>query len=324
MTVRCRFSLGVLFLCLCGLAVSQTFTQVNSDVPPKDIRVTLLGTASGPRAFVDKAGISTLVEAGGERLLFDAGRGFMQRLVQAGFPMNAVSKLFLTHLHSDHVIGVPDLMLTPWSAPPERKVPLEVWGPDGTRDMMRHLTEAFAFDIHMRRDVDESFSPDGIRMVAHDIQPGKVYEKNGVTVTAFLVSHGLVKPSYGYRVDYAGRSVAFSGDTSPSDNLVAVCKGVDVLIHEAIDLDVLRRLVPDKLRMDAIVERHTTPEQAAGVFSKVSPRLAVFSHSPGTAAIVEQTRRSYPGRVEMGEDLMVIDIGAEVRVKPAAAGLRPR
>jgi ribonuclease Z len=136
--------------------------------------------------------------------------------------MNAVSKLFLTHLHSDHVIGVPDLMLTPWSAAPERKVPLEVRGPDGTRDMMRHLEEAFAFDIHMRRDVDESFSRDGIRMVAHDIQPGKVYEKNGVTVTAFLVSHGLVKPSYGYRVDYAGRSVAFSGDTSPSANLVAV------------------------------------------------------------------------------------------------------
>src|SRR5215204_6104187 len=303
MTMRCRFSMGVLFLCLGGMAVTQTFTQVNSDVPPRDIRVTLLGTASGPRAFIDKAGISTLVEAGGERLLFDAGRGSMQRLVQAGFPMNAVTKLFLTHLHSDHVIGVPDLMLTPCAAAPERKVPLEVWGPGGTRDMMRHLEEAFAFDIHMRRDVDESFSPDGIRIMAHDIQPGKVYEKNGVTVTAFLVSHGLVKPSYGYRVDYAGRSVAFSGDTSPSANLVAVCKGVDVLIHEAIDLEVLRRLVPDKLRMDAIVARHTTAEQAASIFNRVSPRLAVFSHSPGTAAIAEQTRRNYSGRVEMGEDL---------------------
>jgi ribonuclease Z len=190
--------------------------------------------------------------------------------------------------------------------------------------MIRHLEEAFAFDIHMRRDVDESFSRDGIRMVAQDVKPGKVYEKNGVTVTAFFVSHGLVKPSYGYRVDYAGRSVALSGDTSPSDNLVAVCKGVDVLIHEAIDLDVLRRLVPDKLRMDAIVERHTTPEQAAGVFNKVSPRLAVFSHSPGTAEIVEQTRRSYRGRVEMGEDLMVIDIGTEIRVTRAAAEVRPR
>ena len=272
MTVRRRYLVGVLFLGLCGMVVTDAFAQVNGDVAPNEIRATLLGTASGPRAFVDKAGISTLVEAGGERLLFDAGRGSMQRLVQAGFPMNAVTKLFLTHLHSDHVIGVPDLMLSPWSAAPERKVPLEVWGPAGTRDMMHHLEQAFAFDIHMRRDVDESFSPEGIRMVAHDIRVGKVYENNGVTVTAFLVSHGLVKPSYGYRVDYAGRSVALSGDTSPNDNLVAACKGVDVLIHEAIDSDVLRRLVPDKARMDAIVARHTTPEQAAIIFSKVSTR----------------------------------------------------
>jgi ribonuclease Z len=324
MTLRSRLPWGLLFLCLWGTAVTLTSAQANSAVSTKDIRVTLLGTASGPRAFVDKAGISTLVEAGGERLLFDAGRGSMQRLVQAGLPMSAVTKLFLTHLHSDHIIGVPDLMLSPWAAAPERKVALEVWGPDGTRDMMRHLEAAFGFDIHMRRDVDESFSPDGIRMVAHDIREGKVYEKNGVTVTAFLVTHGLVKPSYGYRVDYAGRSVALSGDTSPSENLVAVCKGVDVLIHEAIDPDVLRRLVPDKSRMDAIVARHTTPDQAAGVFNRVSPRLAVFSHSPGTAAIAEQTRRSYPGRVEMGEDLMVIDIGAEVRVKQPVAAVRPQ
>ena len=323
-TVRYRLPLSVLFLCLCGTALTQIAAQREGGVPPNEIRVTLLGTASGPRVHVGKAGISTLVEAGGERLLFDAGRGLMQRLVQAGYPMNAVTKLFLTHLHSDHVVDVPDLMLTPWAAAPERKVPLEVWGPDGTRDMMRHLEEAFAFDIRMRRDVDESFSRDGIRVVAHDISEGKVYERGGVTVTAFLVTHGLVKPSYGYRVDYAGRSVALSGDTSPSDNLVAFCRGVDVLIHEAIDLDVLRSLVPNQQRVDAIVARHTTAEQAAAVFGRVSPRLAVFSHSPGTAAIVERARRSYPGRVEMGEDLMVIHIGTEVRVTPAAAGAPPR
>jgi ribonuclease Z len=121
---------------------------------------------------VGTAGISTLVEAGGERLLFDAGRGAMSRLVEAGFPMNAVTKVFLTHLHSDHVVELPDLLLSPWSAVPERRMPLEVWGPDGTRDMMRHLEEAFAFDIHMRRDVDERFSRDGIKVVAHDIGEG--------------------------------------------------------------------------------------------------------------------------------------------------------
>jgi ribonuclease Z len=313
----------VLLLCLSG-QTRAAFQAASADVPAKAIRVTLLGTASGPRVHTGMAGISTLVEAGGERLLFDAGRGSMQRLIQAGLPMNAVTKLFLTHLHSDHVIGVPDLMLSPWSAQPERRVPLEIWGPEGTRDMMRHLQEAFAFDIRMRRDVDESLSRDGIRVVAHDIREGKVYERNGVTVTAFLVTHGLVKPSYGYRVDYAGRSVAVSGDTSPSDNLVAFCKGVDVLIHEAIDLDVLRSLVSNQQRREAIVTRHTTPEQAAGVFKRVLPRLAVFSHSPGTAGIVQQTMRFYSGRVEMGTDLMVIDIGDEVRVRPApAAAARP-
>ena len=322
--VPVQMALTVLLLCLCG-QTRAAFQAANGDVPAKAIRVTLLGTASGPRVHTGMAGISTLVEAGGERMLFDAGRGSMQRLVQAGLPMNAVTKLFLTHLHSDHVIGVPDLMLSPWSAQPERKVPLEIWGPNGTRDMMRHLQQAFAFDIRMRRDVDETLSRDGIRVVAHDSREGKVYDRNGVTVIAFLVTHGLVKPSFGYRVDYAGRSVAVSGDTSASDNLVAFCKGVDVLIHEVIDLDVLRSLVTNQQRREAIVTRHTTPEQAAAIFREVSPRLAVFSHSPGTAAIVQQTMRSYSGRVEMGTDLMVIDIGDEVRVTRAPdAAARPR
>ena len=321
--VPAHVAVTVLLLCLSG-QTRAAFQAANGDVPAKAIRVTLLGTASGPRVHMGMAGISTLVEAGGERLLFDAGRGSMQRLVQAGIPMNAVTKLFLTHLHSDHVIGVPDLLLSPWSAQPERKVPLEIWGPNGTRDMMRHLQQAFAFDIRMRRDVDESFSRDGIRVVAHDIREGKVYGRNGVTVTAFLVTHGLVTPSFGYRVDYAGRSVAVSGDTSPSDNLVAFCKGVDVLIHEAIDVDLLRSLVPNQERREAIVTRHTTPEQAAGIFNRVLPRLAVFSHSPGTAGIVQQTMRFYSGRVLMGTDLMEIDIGDEVRVRPApAAAARP-
>lgn len=323
MTVRRRLTLLGLTLSLSSTALSQSPDRELRAVPADAIRVTLLGTASGPRVHPGKAGISTLVEAGGQRLLFDAGRGVLPRLVEAGYPMNAVTKLFLTHLHSDHVLDIPDLLLMPWAAAPERKVPLEVWGPAGTSDMLRHLEAAFAFDIHMRRDVDESFSADGIKVLAHDISEGKVYEQQGVAVTAFRVSHGRVDPSYGYRVSYAGRSVAISGDTSPSDSLVAACKGVDVLIHEAIDADLLQKLVPDEQRRQAIVARHTTPEQAAQIFTRVSPRLALFSHSPGTAAIIDRTRRAYPGRVEMGEDLMVIEIGAEVLVtRRATSGSR--
>jgi ribonuclease BN (tRNA processing enzyme) len=142
-----------------------------------------------------------------------------------------VSKLFVTHPHSDHVIGIPGLYLTGWASR-GRVVPIRVWGPAGTHDMIAHLQKAFAFDIHVRRDVDELFPAEGIKTVATDIHQGVVYEENGVKVTVFLVDHGPVKPAFGYRVDYRGRSVSLSGDTKPSDNLVKFSQGADLLIHE--------------------------------------------------------------------------------------------
>src|SRR6185295_9032016 len=158
---------------------------------------------------------------------------------------SSISRVFLTHLHSDHVLQLPDLLLTGWvGAPggsvqggsvPGRAVPLEVWGLDGTRDMMSALEKAFAFDIHIRRDVDEKFSADGIRVRSHDIKEGVVLDEDGVKVTAFLVDHAPIVPAFGYRVDYHGHSVVLSGDTRLSENLIRHAKGVDVLIHETFD-----------------------------------------------------------------------------------------
>lgn len=289
------------------------------------IKVTLLGTAPGPPVRVGQAGIATLVEAGGQRFLFDAGYGSLERLVEAGLPMDAVSKLFITHLHSDHIADLPALLLLPWSAPSERDVPLEVWGPAGTRDMLQHLQQAFDFDIRVRRDVDERASAKGIEVIARDVKEGTVYDEHGVKVTAFLVDHGPVRPAFGYRLDYAGRSLAISGDTRPSDNLVAFSKGVDVLVHEAVDTESLRKLVPSERLFEAIVAHHTTPEQAGEIFRRVGPRLAVFSHAQGGPAIVERARRGFPGRVEAGQDLMVIEIGDEVIVRrPDRRAPRPQ
>jgi ribonuclease Z len=288
--------------------------------PPSSLTITLLGTAPGPPVRVGWAGISTLIDAGGQRFLFDAGYGSMARLVESGLPMDGVTRVLLTHLHSDHIVDLPAFLLLPWSAPSERRVPFEVWGPAGTTEMVRHLQEAFAFDIHVRRDLDEKVSADGIEVIARDIQEGVVYNQNGVKITAFLVDHGPVKPAFGYRVDYRGRSVALSGDTRPSENLVTFSKGVDVLIHEAVDDVSLRKMVPSERLFRAIVEHHTTPEQAADIFRRVGPRLAVFSHAQGGAAVIDRVRRSYPGRVEMGEDLMVIEIGDEVVVRRRGPG----
>jgi len=194
-------------------------------------RVILLGTAGGPTFSADRLGIATLVVAGSEKLLFDCGRGMTTGMARIGIDPVDVTKVFLTHLHSDHIISLPELYLYPWASQ-GRSVPLQVWGPSGTRSMMEHLQKAFAYDIHIRRDVDEKFSPDGIRVTATDIQQEVVHQANGVKVTAFLVDHGPVKPAFGYRIDYQGHSVVLSGDTKPSDNLVKFSKGVDVLIHE--------------------------------------------------------------------------------------------
>lgn len=308
--VRLASTVAILLTAVLSLRASQPASE------PAALRITLLGTGSGPPVRPNRAGVGTLVEAGGERLLFDAGYGILRKLVQSGRPMDAVSKVFLTHLHSDHVVELPALLLLPWAAPSARDVPLEVWGPAGTQAMMDGLVRAFAFDIAVRRDVDEKASARGITAVPHDITPGRVYERNGVTVTAFLVDHGPVKPAYGYRVDYRGHSLAISGDTRVSDSLVTAAKGVDVLIHEAIDAEFLRTVEkPSPELLAAILAHHTTAEEAGGVFQRVQPKLAVYSHSPATPALIDGARRGgYAGPLEIGEDLMVIEVGSDVRV----------
>jgi ribonuclease Z len=223
--------------------------------------------------------------------------------------------LFLTHLHSDHVIQIPDLLLTGWVGG-GRSTPLEVWGPEGTRDMMDHLQRAFAFDIHMRRDVDEKAPADGINVVSSDIMEGIIFDEQGVKVTAFLVDHSPVTPAFGYRVDYRGHSAVLSGDTRVSENLVRFAQGVDVLVHEVLDADTVRAWFPTNPKMaEAILAKHTTPEQAGEVFARVKPRLAVYSHAPGNERVIAQTRKTYAGPLQGAEDMLTIEIGEKIEVR---------
>lgn len=309
-----------------GIAYAQVATRAASVTPPSDsLKVVLLGTGVGPVVNLQQYGASTLVEAGGMRLLFDCGRGATIRLTQAGVPIGSITRVFLTHLHSDHVLALPDILLVGWAAG-RRAVPLTVWGPVGTSEMMDHLQQAFAFDIHVRRDVDERFPAAGITVVSHDITADSVvFSENGLTVTAFLVDHGVVQPAFGYRVDYRGRSVVLSGDTRVSENLIRHAQGVDVLIHETIDADALRNRAdrPSPATIDAIIAHHTTPAQAGTVFQRVAPRLAVYSHAPNTARVIAQTRTTYTGPLQGAEDLLTIRIGARIEVEHHAPAPSP-
>ncbi len=312
--LRCAVSAGCLLLYFLAPPGVSRVARAAQSAPTQsgvavrsasdNLKVVLLGSGMGPRVDLQQFGASTLVEAGNVRLLVDCGRGATLRLTQVGVPIGSISRLFLTHLHSDHVIDIPDLLLTGWAGG-GRTVPLEVWGPDGTRDMMDHIQQAFAFDIHMRRDVDDERPGDGIRVVSTDVKEGVVLAEQGVKVTAFLVDHGLLTPAFGYRIDYRGRSVVLSGDTRASENLVRFAQGVDVLVHEVFDPETN----PEGAR------RHTTPEQAGALFTRVKPRLAVYSHAPNTENVITQTRRTYTGPLQGAEDMLTIEIGEKIDIR---------
>jgi ribonuclease Z len=305
---RCFTCLIALFaLVIPALAVAQASAD--------NLKIVLLGTGVGPPVNLQQFGASTLIEAGSVRMLFDCGRGATLRLAQIGVPLGSINRVFLTHLHSDHVIQLPDLFLTGWVGG-GRSIPLEVWGPEGTRDMMDHLQQAFAFDIHMRRDVDEKAPGDGIKVTSHDIKEGIVFDQQGVKVTAFQVDHSPVTPAFGYRVDYRGHSAVLSGDTRVSENLIRFAHGVDVLVHEVLDAQTVRGWFPtNPAAVQAILAKHTTPEQAGAVFARVKPRLAVYSHAPSAERVISQTRKTYSGPLQGAEDLLTIEIGEKIDVR---------
>jgi ribonuclease Z len=294
----------------------------------QSLKVTLLGTGR-PDPIIERFGPATLVEAGNQALLFDCGRGASQRLWQTRTPLSKVNALFLTHLHSDHTVGIPDFWLTGWLPTPygHRNVPLQVFGPEGTRAMMSSLKEAYSWDIRVRHD-GEGIPSSGVDVDARDITQGVVYERDGLKVTAFEVNHGdLLKPAFGYRIEYGGKSVVLSGDTRPNENLVRFAKNSDVLIHEVIAArPELLAKSPDARR---ILGFHTSPEDAGNIFERVKPKLAVYYHvvllttdpsitPPSLLDLIPRTRTTYSGRLEIGEDLMTILVGDSIEVRKFA------
>lgn len=291
--------------------------------------VTLLGTGT-PQPRSDRLGPATLVEAGGHRLLFDAGRGVPIRLEEAGIRTGSVQVVFLTHHHSDHTSGLPDLWLTGWLPPfGGRRTALRVIGPAGTRQLVDGLRTAYAEDIRIRS-AAENLPVSGSELLAREFSSDTVvFKEDGVVVESFLVDHGgEIKPAYGYRVSYGGHSVVISGDTRYSTNLIAHAQRADVLIHEVA---MAPAAIRDQPQIRFILSHHTSPAEVAKVFGLTAPRLAVLMHfalPPSRQAGVDVTpeivvaavRELYAGRLEGGRDLMRITIADSIRVSGARPG----
>jgi len=312
MTMK-RLLLALIFSLFVLISFTQVTNKDSSQVDISDIKVTLLGTGT-PQPLMERFGPSILVQAGGETLLFDAGRGCLQRLRQLKLEYDKITALFLTHLHSDHIVGLPDLWLTGWLIT-KRAMPLKVFGPTGTNKMVEYLQRAFAYDINIRIE-DDKAPEEGSKLLVTEIRQGVIYEKNGVKVTAFEVDHGAIKPAFGYRIEHNGHSVVLSGDTKYSENLIRFAKGTDLLIHEVI-------IAPDTLSKSDprynILMHHTTAEQAAQIFNKVQPKLAAYSHivklyGHNEQEALNKTKANYSGQVIMGEDLMSFSISDTISV----------
>jgi ribonuclease Z len=316
-----------------GLVLSVAASVFAGEVSAGEMRVTLLGTGT-PTPRLGSFSASTLVEAGSERLIFDLGRGSTIRLFQKKIPLGSITAHFIAHLHSDHVVGLPDMWLTGWLGTPygSRKSPMVIFGPKGTLAMTENLTKAFSEDIRIRID-DENYPPEGVAFAAKDIEPGPAYERNGVKVSAIEVNHGeKIKPSFGYVVEYDGKKLVLSGDTKPDARVEKAAEGADLLIHEVAVID--PALLKDYPNYRAIEDHHTSPEEAGKIFASAKPKLAVYSHivfatvkpvqDVPEETLIARTQTTYKGPLIVGRDLMSFVISDHVEAfAPNGEPLKP-
>jgi ribonuclease BN (tRNA processing enzyme) len=280
-------------------------------------RVVMLGTGT-PRPDPDRSGPATAIIVHDTPYLIDFGTGVIRRATAAfeqgvtalGFGGTNIKTVFLTHMHSDHTVGYPDLIFTPWVM--GRREPLTVYGPNGIRAMTEHVLKAWQVDIDGRTNGINQHNATGYKVEAHEIGPGVIYRDRNVTVTAFPVRHEEMVDSFGFRFDTPDRCIVISGDTAPTQAIIDHARGCDVLIHEAYSEASHRQVSP---RSQAFRRcHHTSAPELAAIANEVKPGLLVIYHRSNAGGrsmepedvLLDEIRQTYKGAVVMGHDLDVI------------------
>jgi len=266
-------------------------------------KVILLGTGT-PNPDVDKSGPSVAISVDESVYIIDFGTGVVRRAVKAGIQVTKLTKAFLTHLHSDHTIGYPDLIFTPGVA--GRTDPLEVYGPRGIVDMTKHIMSAYQADVNERVLGLEPAERASYIVNAHEITEGRIYQDGCIQVEAFRVNHGSLE-SYGYKFETPNRIVVISGDTSPSQKLIDVAKGCDVLIHEVYSAVELENQPEEWQKYHSAV--HTSSYELANIANIVKPGLLVMYHQllwgQTEEELISEVSDRYTGEIVSGHDLDV-------------------
>lgn len=288
-------------------------TILSSSLHAQEIKVTLIGTGT-PILNINRFGISTLIEAGNEKLLFDAGRGAAIRLHQAKVPLRYISGIFLSLLNSDHLTGLPDIYAMAGLPVDDgrRRVPLDIWGPDGIQNVTSGIERMLADNNRMRL-LQHEMTEAVTHIHSHAVKEGEIYNQNDVSVMAFLTEHGDTKPDYGYRITYKDHSVVITDDTAFSENIVKYAKGADMIIQSvAIASRALEKADPEYV--NHFYSFLANPEVVGRMFNDIKPNFAVLSHislyskggipRPTEQELSDRIAAVYQGPVLIGQDLM--------------------
>ena len=275
---------------------------------PRGTRVILLGTGGGPRPMAERAGPSQVIVIDGVPYVVDCGDGVARQLVRARINPGLLSKIFITHQHSDHNVDYGNLTLLAWASGLSTRV--DAYGPPPIEKMTELFFDMSSYDIETRgidECWDESRAPLAPLIHAHELDAGGVVMEDArVKVTAALVNHPPVEPSFAYRFDTADRSIVISGDTRPSDAVVEACSGCDVLVHEVYCAADLKRAPPRGRTY--FKTNHTSTRELAGLARRAKPKLVVLYHlllaaCTGDDLLREMKQYGYVGKVVVGADL---------------------
>jgi ribonuclease BN (tRNA processing enzyme) len=306
-----RVFLTILVFSITAWVISAA--QVPSSAPPAAgaTQVVMLGTGT-PQANPDASGPAVAIVVNGAAYLVDCGPGVVRRAAAAerkgiaALSVQNIKVAFITHLHSDHTLGYPDLIFSPWVL--GRTDPLEVYGPRGLQDMTDHIEKAWAKDIDVRTNGLAHLNKTGYQVHVHEIAPGVIYQDKNVTVRAFLVAHGSWDQAFGYRFDTPTRSIVLSGDTGPTEAIAKACNACDVLLHEAYSEVSFATLPPD--RQKYFRSFHTSSVELAREAAQAKPGLLVLYHqmywSPTSEEqLLKEVQQRYSGRAVSAHDLDV-------------------
>jgi ribonuclease Z len=272
--------------------------------PAAALEVILLGTGF-PRPDPNRAGPSAAIVHGDRWFVVDAGRGATLRIAGTTLNYANLQGVFLTHLHSDHTAGLPDLFITSWQFG-RKSVPLALYGPKGTKKLADGMLMFFEEDIRLRRDIQEKHPAAGARIRTREIGEGVILNERGLKITAFVVDHKPVEHALGYKFEAEGKSIVVSGDTRPNRNLIKFARGADVLVLEAYLPEHF-----DRVDTPAVAARlksyHVSAEEAGAIAAESGVKTLVLTHLiPGKDEEIfrERASRKFKGRVEVGKDLM--------------------